>query len=704
MVPQTVARVMQERPKLTMVGGTPLISKETSWLSFNERVLQEAADPTVPLMERVRFLGIFSSNMDEFFRVRVASLKRLARVGKSSRTSEGHNPRQVLKAVQQIAVELYKAFDETYADVLRELAHQKINFVNETGLDEKQEEFVKSYFHSHVRPRVTPIMIDQIKRLPPMRDDSTYLVACLRKKASAPKATYALIEVPSHVLPRFVILPPRRDQRYVMFLDDVIRVGLKYIFGVFHFSAFEAYAIKFSRDAELDFDDDIWSSYVKRVSRGLKMRKAGRPVRFVHDSSIPRAPLQMLTNKLRLGQDDPLISGGRYHNLRDLMKFPDLGLSTECYEPFPVLFHKDIDRRKRLTETIGDRDVLVHYPYQSFQYVLDFLRDSSIDPHVTSIKFTIYRTARVSSVATALINAARNGKKVTVVMELQARFDEENNILWANRLQEEGVRVLYGIPGLKFHAKLCLVTRAEDSHAVRYALIGTGNWHEETAKLYSDHCLFTSDRRLTREVDKIFQFCESPYRPPDFSHLIVSPFGMRKKILRFISREVANAKKGRPAGIFLKLNNLVDGDIIRALYQASGAGVSVRLIVRSMFSLVPGLPKFSENIEAVSIVDRFLEHSRIFVFENDGHPEYYITSADLMTRNLDRRLEVTCPIYDRDLQRELQQFLGIQWADNTKARVLDAQLSNQNRAVHGQEPVRAQWKIYEYLKERALVT
>ncbi len=703
-VPKTVSSVIQERPKLTMVGGLPLISKETSWLSFNERVLQEAADPTVPLMERVRFLGIFSSNMDEFFRVRVASLKRLVRVGKRSRTSEGHNPRQVLKAVQKIAVAMYQTFDATYGELLKELAQHRINFVDEKGLDEKQEEFVKSYFHSHVRPRVTPIMIDQIKRLPAMRDDSTYLVACLRKKPNSTRAAYALIEVPSHVLPRFVILPPRRDQRYVMFLDDVIRVGLKYIFGVFHYSSFEAYAIKFSRDAELDFDDDIWSSYVKRVSRGLKLRKEGRPVRFLHDASLPRAPLQILTNKLRLGQDDPLISGGRYHNLRDLMKFPDLGLSTECYEPFPVLFHRDIDRRKRLTETIGKREVLVHYPYQSFQYVLDFLRDSSIDPHVTSIKFTIYRTARISSVATALINAARNGKKVTVVLELQARFDEENNILWANRLQEEGVKVLYGIPGLKFHAKLCLVTRTEDRRSVRYALIGTGNWHEETAKLYSDHCLFTSDRRLTREVDKIFQFCESPYRPPDFSHLIVSPFSMRKKLLRFINHEVANAKKGRPSGIFLKLNNLVDGEIIKALYGASKAGVPIKLIVRSMFSLVPGLPKYSENIEAVSIVDRFLEHSRIFVFTNDGKPLYYLSSADLMTRNLDRRLEVTCPIYDRNLQRELQDFLDIQWADNTKARVLDAQLSNQNRALHGAETVRAQWKIYESLKERALVT
>ena len=335
-VPKSVSLVMQAKPKLTMVGGSPLISKETSWLSFNERVLQEAADPTVPLMERVRFLGIFSSNMDEFFRVRVASLKRLIRVGKRPRTSEGHSPRHVLKAVQEIAVELNRSFDETYADVLRELALHRINFIDETGLDEKQAEFVKTYFHTNVRPRVTPIMIDQIKRLPAMRDDSTYLVVCLRKKATATRATYALIEVPAHVLPRFVLLPPRRDQRYVMFLDDVIRFGLKYIFGVFHFTASEAYAIKFSRDAELDFDDDIWSSYVKRVSSGLKHRKAGRPVRFVHDANIPRAPLQILTKKLRLGQDDPLISGGRYHNLRDLMKFPDLGLSTECYEPFPV--------------------------------------------------------------------------------------------------------------------------------------------------------------------------------------------------------------------------------------------------------------------------------------------------------------------------------------------------------------------------------
>jgi len=678
-----------------------LTNKEISWLSFNERVLQEASDVGVPLMDRVRFLGIFSSNMDEFFRVHMASLQGLTRANKRVTSTEGHDLQRAVKRIQIMVIDLYKRFDEIYAETLRELARHNIYFVDETALDEAQSEFVSEYFHSRVRPRVMPIMIDQIRKLPDLRDDATYLIVEMRKKPAKGKAKYALIEVPSDIMPRFLILPSRDNQRYVMFIDDVIRFGLGHIFGVFDYHKFDTYAIKVTRDSELYFDDDILSGYIKRLTRSLKHRKKGHFVCFLFDAALPQPILQLLTKKLGLGRDGLLIAGGRYHNLRDLMRFPELGMNNDRYESFPALFHKDIDRQKPLFETLRKRDILIHFPYQTFQYVLDFLRDSSVDPHVTSIKFTIYRVARLSSVVSSLINAARNGKEVTLILELQARFDEENNLYWGNRLQEEGVRVIYGVEGLKFHAKLCLVTRTEKGRSVSYALIGTGNWHEETAEIYSDHCLFTANEQLTKEVDRVFEFCSKPYKTPNFTHLLVAPFTLRKKIKRLIRREIRNAEAGRPAYIFFKLNNLTDVEIVKALYRASSAGVRVRLIVRSMFSLVPGVVGMSDNIEARSIVDRYLEHSRILVFGNAGNPLYYLSTADLMTRNLDRRIEVACPIYDPSLKRELQEFLDLQWADNTKARILDAGLTNQIHSSPEGKQIRAQWEIYASLKERS---
>ncbi len=678
-----------------------LTNKEISWLSFNERVLQEASNTGVPLMDRVRFLGIFSNNMDEFFRVRMASLHRLLRAGKRVTTTEGHDLPRAVERAHEMAIDLYRRFDEAHAMIIDELARQKINFVDETALDEHQAKFVEEYFHREVRPNVTPIMIDQIQKWPDLLDDATYLIAGLRKKGAKAKTKYALIRVPSDVLPRFLVLPPRGDQRYVMYIDDVIRFGLEHIFGVFRYHSFDAYAIKVTRDSELDFDNDTSSGYVKRITRSLKNRKKGRFVRLLYDAEMPSALLQRVIKKLGLGRDGLIMSGGRHHNLRDLMDFPDLRLSNDRYESLPPLFHKDIDRHKRLIETIRKRDILVHYPYQTFQYVLDFLREASVDPNVTSIKFTIYRVAHRSSVVNALINAARNGKKVTVILELQARFDEENNLYWGQRLQEEGVHVIHGVEGLKFHAKLCLVTRTEKGLSASYAIIGTGNWNEETVKIYSDHSLFTADSQITKEVDRVFEYCSKPYKTPTFRNLLVAPFTLRKKIMQLIRREIRNAVAGHPAYIFLKLNNLADEELARALYRASDAGVKVKLIVRSMFSLVPGVVGLSENIEARSIVDRYLEHSRIFVFCNGGKPLYYLSSADLMARNLDGRVEVVCPIYDPSLQGELQAFLDLQWADNTKARILDAGLTNQINSTPQGKKTRAQWEIYARLKDQS---
>jgi polyphosphate kinase len=482
-------------------------------------------------------------------------------------------------------------------------------------------------------------------------------------------------------------------------LDDVIRHGLVDIFSILNFDRIEAFTIKLTRDAELEIDEDLSQSLIKKVYKSLKQRKEGSPVRLIYDSQIPRAFLDLLTRRLGLTDSDTIIPGGRYHNFKDFMNFPIRGMSQMKYTPIAFLGHKDLDSQKSLLEAVKRKDILLHFPYQSFDYVIDLLREASIDPKVTSIKITLYRVARNSSVVNALINAVRNGKAVTVVLELQARFDEEANINWANRLQEEGARVIYGVPGLKVHSKLCLITIKEKGKPFHYALIGTGNFNEDTARIYGDHSLLTVDKRLTKEVANIFEFFESNYKLNPFKHLIVSPFQMRKKLSRLIQHEIKNAEIGREAYIILKLNNLVDPPLIKKLYEASEAGVKIRLIVRSMFSLVPGVPQLSSNIEAISIVDKFLEHSRVFVFCNGGNARYFISSADIMQRNIDHRLEVTCPIYDKSIQDELKNYLEIQWRDNVKARILNDGLTNSIKVEDSGKKIRSQLEIYDYLRK-----
>ena len=677
----------------------PYRNKEISWLSFNGRVLQEAADPSVPLFERLRFLGIFSTNQDEFFRVRVATLKRLAQVRKHTPDLLRDNPKRILKEIQTQVLEQQKIFNGVYQDILVALAHEDIYIVNEKQLNPEQSSFVRSYFRREVRPKLIPLMLDQIDDLPDLRDQSIYLAVMLSKGEDTGKGKYALIEVPTMVLPRFLILPMHGKEKYVILLDDVIRHGLGEIFHVFGFNSFEAYTVKLTRDAELDLDDDLSESFIKKVSKSLKQRKEGTPVRFVYDANLPRAFLNTLIDKLDIVADGTLMPGGRYHNFRDFMSFPDFGLTHLKYKPMPPVAHPAVDRGKQLLDTIDTRDILLHYPYQSFDYIIDLLRECSIDPTVTSIKMTIYRAARNSSVINALINAARNGKDVVAVLELTARFDEEANIYWGNRLSEEGVRVIYGVPGLKVHSKLISVIRKSGGKSKRYAVIGTGNFNEDTAKIYGDHALLTADKRLTTEVNNIFRFYVSNYQVTTFGHLVVSPFNTRKKLIKLISNEMKNQKKGLPSGILWKVNNLVDEEIISYLYKASKEGVRIRLIIRSMFSLIAGLPDVSENIEAISIVDKFLEHTRILVFENGGDRKYYISSSDIMPRNLDRRVEVSCPIYDKAIQAELQDYLEIQWRDNVKARILNEHLDNRYRYIEG-PPERSQTVLHEYFWNR----
>ena len=676
------------------------INREISWLSFNDRVLQEAEDKTVPILDRLKFLGIFSNNLDEFFRVRVATLKRVMEFGRKAKTTFHIKPQKLLDEIQKVVIKQNLQFEKAYREIQLELRAEKIFIIEETKLTLAQSRFVKEYFSDYVRPALVPIMLNQVKIFPYLKDKSIYLAIKLFVNNKPKLTQYALIEIPTDQVGRFVILPSVNSNQYVILLDDIIRHNLPDVFSMFHFDKIEAYTVKMTRDAELDIDNDISQSFLDKISKGVKNRQKGDPVRFVYDKQMPPDLLALFTNRLKLRKYDNLIPGGRYHNFKDFMGFPQLGTKDLHYEDVRPLPHPAFVKDKSIFDTIKSRDVLLHYPYHSFSHFIDLLREAAIDPTVKSIKITLYRAAKKSKVINALINAARNGKDVTAVVELQARFDEEANIKWAKALAEEGINVIYGVAGLKVHSKMCLIAREEKGKHRLYANISTGNYNEISSYVYSDEALFTADPRITSEVAHVFEFFDRNYIVRQYKHLIPSPLKTRKKFIQLIEHEISNAKHGRASGIFLKLNSLIDEEMIEKLYQASNAGVKIRIIVRGICALVPGVPGMSENIQAISIVDRFLEHSRIYVFENDGEPQYYISSADWMARNLDTRIEISCPIYDPTLQKELKDILEIQWSDNAKARMINSLQSNQYRAATSPVKIRAQEKIYQYLKKK----
>jgi polyphosphate kinase len=673
------------------------IPKEISWLAFNERVLQEAENKDIPLLERFKFMGIYSNNLDEYFRVRVATLKRLSLFGSRSTNILGYNPKTTLKKIQEVVLEQHARSEKIYAELFHELDRHNIHLINEKQLDETQAAFVKSYFQNEVRNRLMPVMLDKDSELPNLTDDAIFLVITLSGKNNQ-KKRYSLLEIPAGVLPRFIVLPDRNEEKFVIYLDDVIRYGLREVFFIFDFEDLSAFSIKLTRDAELEIADDISETYIDKLSRSLQQRKSGTPVRLIYDKKMPGDLFNFITKKLNIGPDDVIIPSDRYHNSKDFMKFPRLGKKKFFYEPVIPVPNKDIPQGKSILSAIKKKDVMLFLPYQPFDSFLDLLREASIDPYVTSIQITLYRLARNSSVINALLNAVRNGKDVTTVVELQARFDEEANIHWGNRLLEEGVKVIYGVPGLKVHSKLCLITREKDDQVQRYAAVGTGNFNEDTARIYTDFMLLTSDKKITNEVFKAFNFFSMNYRKDNYYHLVLSPFGLRNKISLLIDNEIEFAKAGKKAYIYLKLNNLTDTEIINHLYEASNAGVHIRLIIRGMMSLVPGIKGLSENIKAVGIVDRFLEHSRLMIFCNGGNEEYYISSADLMTRNLDHRVEVTCPIFDKGIRSELKKLFEIHWSDNVKARKIDQHMLN-DFVAKGDMPFQSQNEVFKYLRK-----
>ncbi len=673
------------------------IPKEISWLSFNERVLQEAENKSVPLIERFKFMGIYSNNLDEYFRVRVATLKRISMFESKSKNILGYNTKSTLKKIQEIVLAQNTRFEKNYTKLLKELASHNIHIINEQQLNQEQSEFVNSYFHKEVRSRLMPYLIIKDSELPNLTDDAIYLAVHLSKKASQ-KKNYALLEIPTNILPRFIVLPGNKDDHYVIFLDDIIRFGLKDIFFIFDFDEITAYTIKLTKDAEFEIADDISASYIDKLSRSLQQRKKGTPVRFIYDRCLPEDLLKIITKKLNLGHDDVIIPSNRYHNFKDFMKFPNLGKKDLYNKEIVPVPHRDILHGKSILAAVKNKDILLLFPYHPFDQFIDMLREASIDPAVTSIQITLYRLARNSSVINALLNAVRNGKDVTTVVELQARFDEEANIHWGNKLLDEGVKVIYGVPGLKVHSKLCLITRVVRDVTERYAAVGTGNFNEDTARIYTDHLLLTTNKKITNEVFKAFNFFRVNYKKDNFYHLVLSPFFLRNKIVLLIENEIKNAKLGKKAYINIKLNNLTDKEIINYLYEASNAGVKIKLIIRGMLSLVPGMKNISERIEAIGIVDRFLEHSRYLIFCNDGDEQIYISSADWMPRNLDHRIEVTCPIFDKNLKAEIREIFDIQWEDNVKARIYNETQSNEF-VKPGKKTIQSQIEVHNYIKK-----
>ncbi|HCE58571.1 MAG TPA: polyphosphate kinase 1 [Prolixibacteraceae bacterium] len=682
-----------------MDSGFNFINREISWLSFNERVLQEAADPNTPLFERIRFIGIFSNNLDEFFRVRFAAVRRMVDLGSDEENLLGNfTPQELMDKIQKIVIAQQQKVQQIFTDIFEELKMDNIFMINEKELNHQQGIFVRKYFNDKVLPNLVPIMLSNKNKFPYLRDRSVYLAVKLSKKNEPKEFAYSLIRIPSLSVPRFLVLPKSGNKKFVVMLDDVIRFCLKELFFYFDYNVHEAYTLKMTRDAELDIDDDISKSFMEKMTHSLKKRKKGKPVRVIYDRTMPDDLKSFLFKKLKLGKENA-IPGARYHNDKDFMNFPEIGKKKHYYPKLTPFRHKDLRQNTSILKVLRRKDVMLHYPYQTFNHFIDLLRETAIDPEVKEIGITIYRVAEASKVVNALLNAVRNGKIVTVVIELQARFDEEANIFWSNKLQEEGAVVINGIPGLKVHSKLLWIKRKESNGFRNYAYIGTGNFHEGTARVYADDGLMTSDPRLADEVAHIFEFFKQNFKHFDYENLVVSPFKMRHFFNKCIDHEIHLAKKGKEARMVLKMNSLIDPGMMQKIVEAGEAGVKVQLIVRGIFGL-PINKELAENISAISIVDKYLEHSRIFLFGNGGNEKIYISSADWMPRNLNRRIEVACPVYDDEIRNELKEMLNIQLKDNSKARILDFNLINEyNHGTPGQI-FRAQEDYYRFIKNK----
>jgi len=675
------------------------IARDISWLSFNARVLQEAADPSVPLRERIRFLGIFSNNLDEFFRVRVAALKRLTLLKNKAKVYLD-SPESILEEIQEKVIEQQKEFDRTWNEILRELKKLKITLINDRQLSKEQQKFVTNYFNEEVRTNIVPLILESLQEFPTLNDKSIYLACKLAKSDKSIPQKFALVSIPSRRLSRFLILPSKEGEHNIILLEDVIRFCLPYIFSFFGYDIFSSHIIKVTRDAEFDIDTDISTSLIQKIEKGLKNRKKGKPVRFVFDKEIDPSLLGYLIKRLGLLEKDSIIPGGRIHNFKDFIDFPESVFEHKSARKKPFV-HPALKNTNRITDVVLEKDVLLNFPYHSFDSVTDLLREAAIDPEVVSIKITCYRLAARSKIINALTNAVRNGKVVTVVLELKARFDEEANLEWKEELEEAGVKVLIGVHNMKVHAKLCLIKKRVNNQTIHYGFVSTGNMNERTSKIYADHCLLTSDRNIMADLNRIFTYLEQPATRLHFlkacKTLVLCPTNLRKQIIEFIDKEIKAAKAKKPASITLKLNSLSDVTLINKLYEAAKAGVEVNMVIRGICCMLTESKQFKKEVHAISIVDEYLEHARIMIFHNGGKEKVFISSADWMIRNLDHRIEATCPIIEKEIQQQLKDIIQIQLSDNIKARILDNDLSNIYVNPRNTRKVRSQVETYNYL-------
>lgn len=677
------------------------IPRDISWLSFNARVLQEAADPSVPLRERIRFLGIFSNNLDEFFRVRVATLKRMIQFGSKAKMHLEIEPESILEEIQMTVLHQQSEFNRIWENILLELREQRIFLVTEKDLNAEQKDFVQQYYEEEVSANIIPLMIESIQELTFLRDKSIYLGVVMWKQESALKRMYSIIEVPTRVMNRFVILPSPGNECHLILLEDVIRFNLPEIFSYFGYDQYQSGVFKLTRDAEIDIDNDISTTLVQKIEKGLKNRRKGKPVRFIYDKEMDPGLLEYLIRKFNLTKRDNVIPGGRIHNFREFMDFPKEVFNGESKTRKP--FDHPLLIENRVTDVVMKRDLMLHFPYHSFNPVIDLLREAAIDPDVTSIKITCYRLARQSKIINALINAVRNGKLVMVMLEVRARFDEEANLAWKERLEDEGVKVLIGIPNMKVHAKICVIRKRVQDKIAQYGFVSTGNLNEDTAKIYADHCLLTSNRNIMADVNRIFNYIEHYKTGTHFlkacTTLVPSPLFARKEIIKLIKTEIKNVQKKGRGIITAKMNSLSDEEIINELYEAAKSGVEVNLIIRGIFCMFSQNDKFIHPVKAISIVDEYLEHARVWLFHNNGKEKIFISSADWMVRNLDHRVEASCPVFDERIKQQLKEILNIQLHDNVKARWLDNELSNEYVRTGG-ESIRSQIATYNYLHQK----
>ena len=680
------------------------IDREKSWLTFNARVLQEAADSTVPLLDRLRFLGIFSNNLDEFFRVRYAAIRRLKFENTDAeKILGGISPDKLLKEITEIVIQQQSESLRILSEIERKLEEENIFIINEKEITHEQETFIREFFIQKVSPAVVTIMLNDLTEFPLLKDTSGYLAVKLVMNSSdedeKDEIRYAVVEIPN-TINRFVVLPSNSEKQHIILLDDVIRYNLNYLFNIFDYQSISAHMIKITRDAELEFDSDLSKSLIEKISDSVKERRIGETVRFVYDQAIENDTLAFFLERMKIDSSDSIIPGGRYHNRRDYMNFPNLGRYDLLYKQNAPLPIPGLSLEGSILEKIKQQDHLLHAPYQSFSYIIKFLREAALDPKVVTIKITLYRLAKNSQIVSSLINAAKNGKKVTVQIELQARFDEASNISYAEQMQTEGIELIFGVKGLKVHSKICVIERLEAGKVKRYGFISTGNFNENSAKIYTDVTLFTANPYILKDTIKVFEFFEVNYKVHRYKHLFVSPHYTRTKFYKLIDREIMNALSGKEASIKLKMNSLTDYKMIDKLYDASNAGVKIKLVIRGICCLIPGVKGLSENIEAISIVDNYLEHSRIYIFCNANDPEVYISSADFMTRNLDARVEVTCPIYDQRIKDELIEVFDIGWKANVKARYHSEDLRNKYRKNGEEKPFRAQLELYNYYRNK----